>query len=222
MKSITLSNREIKERIAYQLRKYLEVDGFTYKKSGNEYRSIKGDFVYIFNLLLTSWSDHYSLSVRLFISNKKIEKIYELILGESCRLTMGNTIERIAKSADGKEIVNADMAILLLTDDDIEAAVETLARYYNDIAKPYYERYQSLHALDTIINNPPFEHCPADVGGNFDDRCIKGLIIAKLVHNTKYEQLITVYNEAIKETMNNKSIENYCKVKDYLMYNRVE
>lgn len=62
------------------------------------------------------------------------------------------------------------------------------------------------------------EHKPttAHVGGSFGDRCIKGLIIAKLAHNHKYEYLIETYDEMIKKTMNDESIERYQKVKEYL------
>jgi hypothetical protein len=59
------------------------------------------------------------------------------------------------------------MVILLIQDEDIEAAVETLKRYYEDIAKPYFDKYQTLAIIDDIINNPPFDYCPAHVGGNF-------------------------------------------------------
>ena len=51
---------------------------------------------------------------------------------------------------------------------------------------------------------------------------MKGLIVARLVNNPSYENLVTTYDEAIKETMNTESIENYYKVKEYLMYNRIK
>jgi hypothetical protein len=71
------------------------------------------------------------------------------------------------------------------------------------------------------MNNAPFEHCPADVGSGFDGRCMKGLIVARLVNNPKYDDLVAIYDEEIKGTMNAESIENYYKVRDYLMYNRI-
>ncbi|MBV4360369.1 hypothetical protein [Pinibacter aurantiacus] len=216
-----LKSKEIKESIASQLGKYFMRDGFIYRKTDNEFVSTKGDFVYVFNMLLTTWSDCHTLSVRLYISQKKVEKIYETVLGKSHKLTMGNSIERICKSSDGKEIANTSMAIVLTIPEDIAAAVESLLMFYNEIAKKYYERYQSLLEVDEIINTAPFSHCPAHVGGNFDERCMKGLIVARLVHSEKYEELVQVYDEAIKETMNNESIDNYYKVREYLSYNRI-
>jgi hypothetical protein len=222
MKNITVSTKLIKENLATEINRYLEVDGFVYKKASNEFVSSRGDRILIFNMLLTSWSDHYSLSLRLYISHKKIEKVYEDILGKSHRLTIGNTIERISKSPDGREVINGNMAILLIQDADISTAADTLKRYYDEIAKPYFDLYQTLSSIDDIVNNPPFDFCPAHVGGNFDDRCIKGLIVARLVDNLNYDRLVAIYDEKIKETRDSNSIENYYKVKDYLMHNSIK
>lgn len=222
MKLITFTARSIKESIALQLGEKLKLDGFTYKKASNEFICKKGDFTYFFNLLQTSWSDHHSIDVRLYISQKSIEDIYEKIVGKSHKLTIGNEIGRIYKSPDGREIINGDLHILLMQNEDIIAAIETLEAYYENIAKPYYESYKSLEAIDDIINNPPFEHCPAHVGGRFDNRCMKGLIVARLVDNPNYEHLVATYDEVIKGTMNTESIENYYKVREYLKYNRIK
>lgn len=219
MKLTTSSAKLIREKLASQLNEYLAKDGFVYKKASNEFVSDKGSCLFIFNMLFTSWSDHYSLGVRLYISQKKVEQVYEHVLGKSHKLTIGNSIERISKSPDGREVKNGDMVILLIQNEDVEAAIETLKRYYSDIAKPYFEKYQTLAAIDDIINNPPFDYCPAHVGGNFDDRCIKGLIVARLINSPKFDHLVSIYNEKIKETMDMPSIENYSKVREYLMYN---
>lgn len=215
------SSKDIKEEIAIKLNKKLQEFGFVYKKSNNEFVCVKENCSLIFNVLQTAWTAHYSLSVRLYISNKEVEKVYEKVFGKSHKLTIGNTIERISKSPDGRIVVNGNMAILLMQDEDIDASVETLERYYNDIAMPYFEKYQTLDAIDNIMNNPPFEYCPAHVGGSFSERCMKGLIVARLVNNPRYEELVKTYDEAIKGTMNSKSIENYNMIKDYLMYNKI-
>ena len=81
--------------------------------------------------------------------------------------------------------------------------------------------YDNLEALDDIINKPPFDHCPAHVGGNFDERCMKGLIVARLVSNANYENLLMTYDQEIKRTMNSESIDNYHKVREYLSYNSI-
>jgi hypothetical protein len=223
MELITKKADQIKEEIAKQLKNVFWKDGFVYKKTMNEFKSQKGDYAYIFNIDQVAWSHHYSLDVRLYISQKQIENILERIIGKlRHHLTLGRGIDRIYKSPDGRKVINGNLSIRLIQNEDIEAAVETLEKYYNDIAMPYFERYTTLKAIDDIINSPPFDCCPAHVGGNFDNRCMKGLIVAKLVNNPSYEELVRIYDDKIKGTMNTQSIENYYKVRDYLMYNSIK
>jgi len=221
MALITKKAKEIKEIVSLGLDKVFSEEGFKFNKSSNEFRMQSEGFLSIFNMEQVAWSDHFSINVNLWISQKDIERILEKIIGRTRhKITLGDDIARISKSPDGRKIVNGNLAILLIHDEDIEAAIDTLKQYFFEIAKPYFAKYNSLQALDDIINNEPFSHCPAHVGGNFDERCMKGLIVARLVSNPKYNELASIYDEAIKETMSSESIENYYKVREYLMYNR--
>jgi len=222
MKLITLKANEIKEIISLQLLEVLSDDGFVYKKTMNEFRKTVQGFTYTFNIDQVAWSTTFSLNVRLYISQKQIESILERIIGKQRhKITMGGDIGRIYKTTDGREIINGDLSIWLRQDEDLEAAFESLKWYYKAIAKPYFGRYDNLIAVDDIINNPPFEHCPAHVAGNFYERCMKGLIVARLVNNPDYEKLAAIYDEEIKGTMSEEFIGEYHKVRDYLMYNRI-
>lgn len=214
---------EIKEKIAIPLIGKLSTDGFVYKKTTNEFVCRKGDYSYIFNLEQVAWTDSYSIDVNLYISQKQIEGILEKIIGKlRHKITLGQEIGRIYKSPDGREVINGDLPIWLREDEDVEAAIESLKWYYSDIARPYFGRFNSLEEIDDIINNPPFNHCPAYVGGLFSNRCMKGLIVARLVDNPNYEQLVSIYDEAIRETMNEEFIVNYYKVREYLMYSNIK
>ena len=50
---------------------------------------------------------------------------------------------------------------------------------------------------------------------------MKGLIVARLISNPNYDNLVTLYDEKIKGTMNTESIDNYQKVREYLTYNSI-
>ncbi|MDE3250127.1 MAG: hypothetical protein KGO82_15810 [Bacteroidota bacterium] len=216
-----MKTSEIKNRIVDGLTTKFNSIGFSFQKKRFEFIGERNGQKFVFNLLITSWSGYWTVSVRLFISILAIERVYEAILGKSHSLTMGNTIERISKSQDGRRIVNGDMSIIIYHIEDVEAAIETLTRYYDTIAVEYFSKYNNLKAIDDIFNHAPFDHCPAHVGGSFDERCMKGLIVAKLVDNRDYEKLSTIYDDVIKGTLNENSITNYYKVKEYLMYNRI-
>lgn len=202
------------------LNEKLTKDGFIYKKTNNQFICSNEEFNYFFHLIYTSWSDHYSIDVHLYIGHKKVEQILKTIIGGSNNITIGNEIGIIYNSPNGREVIKRSMPILVIQDQDVEAAAETLSWYYNNIAKAYFERYSNLSAIDNIINNAPFSYNPAHVGGGFDDRCMKGIIIARLVDNSNYDALIRLYDKEIRETPV-ESINNYEKVKDYLMYNNL-
>jgi hypothetical protein len=216
-----LKVKEIKEIIAFELGGLMDKDGFIYKKTDNELVCRKGDYTYIFNMLITYWTTYYSLDIRLFINQKKIEDIYESIVGKSYKQTLGAEIGVIYSSPDGRKVTNNTLHLLLEKNEDIPVAINTLKEYYELIAMPYFERYSNLEVIDDIMNNPPFEHNPAHVGGTSANRYMKGLIVAKLVDNSSYENLVSTYDEAIKRTMDEDSIEAYHNVREYLMYNRI-
>lgn len=217
---MSLKTPEIKERIAQELTPKLTGEGFVYKKGNNEYKWIDGNFTFIFRIELVSWSDHYSINVQLEISQSQIEHIEKTILGKRRQnVTIGADVGRVKLSPDGRKIVNGGLGIILSFEGDVDAAIESLLDYYKTIAKPYFIKYNSLLALDDIINNEPFEHCPAHVGGMFYERCIKGLIVAKLIRNPRYDELERIYNVAIKETFNESFITDYHNVREYLRTN---
>src|SRR5687767_6311631 len=110
MKLLTLKTKQIKDFIASQLGDKLTKEDFLYKKTNNQFVCTSGDYAFIFNMLLTSWSKHDSLDVRLYISQNEIENVFERIIGKSHRLTIGNSIQRISKSPDGRKIINGDMS----------------------------------------------------------------------------------------------------------------
>lgn len=218
MKEITFKPKDIKHHIVEHFGPLMTTEGYIYKKTDNQFICHRGNYTYIFNMLLTAWNLSYSLSIRLWISQKQIEDIYESIVGKSHGLTFGEEhIERIYYSPDGREIVKGDgLGIWLVNDEDVYNSTETLKTYYYKIAKPYFNKFTTLEAIDDFINNPPFEYSPAYVGAFLDDRCMKGLIAAKLVNNPNYKQLVGIYDELIKETESEESINNYRKVKSFL------
>jgi hypothetical protein len=81
MKEITLKAKDIKEYVNANFGAMMAANGFDYKKTNNEYFYRNGDYIYRFNMLLTSWGSSYSITVRLGITQTQIEHIYESILG---------------------------------------------------------------------------------------------------------------------------------------------
>jgi len=212
-----VKSNEVKKKIFNNIKEFFLQDGFVYKKTLNEFTHQIDDYSYIYNIHQVSWGNRFSLHVNLGLSQKQIEDIIEKILGKrQDRLTFWRDIGDIAASPDGREVVNGNLSLWIYDDADVDTSINQLKKYYSDIAKQYFLKYNSLESIDDVINNPPFSYCPAHVGGSFDDRCMKGLVVASLVGNSNYQKLVEIYNEEIKETKKNKSINDYYKVVQYL------
>jgi hypothetical protein len=221
MKMITLKVDEIRQKVSSHLSEKFNKDNFSFSKTNSWFIKSTEKFDQILYLLIHSRSDHYAIEPQIYIRYKQVEKLLKKIIGNTNGITMGDSISVIYNSPDGRKIVRNSMEILLLQNEDIESAVETIGQYYIDIAIPYFDKYIDIDSLDDIFNKPPFEYTPADVGGMTDDRCMRGLIIARLSNNPNYQELLTTYDQTIKRTMNQQSIDDYNKVKDYLNHNRI-
>ncbi|TCZ65207.1 hypothetical protein [Flaviaesturariibacter aridisoli] len=219
MKISTLNSKEIKDRISAKLALKLSVDGFVYNKSSNEFKCTIENYTYLFCIDQLTWSDHFSINVRVYISERQIEDLLERIIGKQRnRLTLGGDIAILKFSPDGRQVIPKTLTILLLFEEDIEAAVETLYQYYLEIAKPFFERYNSLEKIDSLINSKPYNSIPAHFCGNCDTRCMKGLVVAKLTNNPEYNSLLAIYDEEIRETFKDfrkEAIETFNKVIEY-------
>ena len=225
MNEITLKSSGIKNYIVETFGTKIKKDGFAYKKTDNEFVLRDGDYKFIFNIELTAWSNGYQLNVKLIISQKQIEDILEAILGKQRhRVTLGQSmLERLYYSPDGRKNGNGDsLAIWIARNADVLLFDKVLESYYQNIAKPYFKLFSKLEAFDDYMNKPPFEYPPAYVGGMYNNRCMKGLIVAKLVKNPGYDKLVAIYNDEIKKTISDvqsDSEENYIKVREYLARN---
>lgn len=215
-----LKIKDVREKIADSLKDFLSSDNFVYKKSLSEFVSESEDFKYIIHLSFISWNTHISLTVSIYLTSLKVQKVFNGILKEKYNYSIGNELATIFNSRNARDVVQGNLNIIIRDGKSLDEAVETLQYFYEEIATPYFKKYSSLEILDDIINNPPFSHNPAHVGGDFALRCINGLIIATLIKSTRFFDVMAVYDEEIKTTPP-EAIEDYETVREYLKYNRV-
>lgn len=221
-----LKVKDVNDYILANFEPFMKKHGFVYKKTDAQFIRDDGLCSYLYNLIITSWSQSISVSIFLYISHKKIEDVFENILGKQRhRLTIGQEmIERIYYSPDGR--INGKGESLRIELDKYERVTsdlnEKLKFLYMEVAKPYFQKFTTLAAFDDYINNPPFEYNPAYAGGFTNNRCMKGLIVAKLVNNPNYDKLVAIYDELIKKTVSDVQLDSeikYNQVKNYLQQN---
>jgi len=212
--------QDIKERISRALNSRLLPEGFVFKKTSNSFSRSVGNYTHVFVIDVLSWSDHFSIDVRIYISEKAIENLLEKIIGKQrYSFTLGGDIGKLQFSHNGKEPIHRSLSIIILFEEDISAAADSLYLYYSSIAKPFFDHYNNVEKFDDIFNSEPHDNVPAYVVGNYDTRCMKGLIVAKMVNTPKYNELVLIYDQEMRTTFQNvrqEAIASYEAVKTFL------
>ncbi|SOE20420.1 hypothetical protein SAMN06298216_0913 [Spirosomataceae bacterium TFI 002] len=91
--------------------------------------------------------------------------------------------------------------------EDIIEWGKIVRKFYEEYAVPFFEKYNSLDAIDKLLNDHPTEKVIYldDLGW----RIIKGLIVAKLINNPKYNELRVYYKSEVES-----------KFQGYFMYEK--
>ena len=93
------------------------------------------------------------------------------------------------------------------TEEDIKEWGKIVRKFYEEYAVPFFEKYNAVDAIDKLLNDNPTErviYCD-DLGW----RIIKGLIVAKLNNNPKYNELKDYYISEVES-----------KFQGYFMYEK--
>ncbi len=91
--------------------------------------------------------------------------------------------------------------------EDVEAAVAQFKLQFDEVGRAFWKQNQTIDQLHQLFNSKPLEPLPF-VPNDFI-RCIKGLVISKLVQNPNHDQLEDIYfhkmsnNGTPKELLNN-------------------
>jgi hypothetical protein len=119
------------------------------------------------------------------------------------------------RGGEEKQTIQNTMQIIVESNADTDAAIESIIDIYLRIGKKYFEKYNSIKKIQAIFNNEPFQESIADIGGMFAYRCIRGLILSKLCNPSKYQKLVEIYDEEILNTSAD-FIDEYEKMKSFL------
>lgn len=188
----------LKLQILNQLSVYMKTNGFTWRRPSEEmYKNIPvgrlGYFV-VFNYYrpILTWTVRPVAMIRL----NAVEEIFHKTSGFEERYhrtsyTIGCTLTEYLTGV-------SDLYERLEFRDDVEIeylALELFARFNND-AKPYYEKFANVEAMDRLLNDQPDIH--SIHGGVEPLRCQRGLILAKLARRVDYDHLEQVYRAKLE------------------------
>lgn len=213
--------KNVKTKVYEELTDFFAKEGFVLKKTKNIFEKQEPEFKNMVFFSFTAFPNSISIDLSIYARFFEVEDIFTKITGDSDYATIGNEVGHIYNSKNGKDHKpTAALDFNISTQEEVEAVIDEIKLYYENIIHPYFGKYQNLEDLDQIFNNPPYHYNPIDIGGSFGSRCSKGLIIARLIGKNIYDDLIPIYDAEMIE-VSERAIKNYDNVKEYLKYNKV-
>lgn len=174
---------------------------------GCRFAMTKGDLQIRFGYGVSNYGNEFYVGLFGSLSLNPIQRIENLVLGKDDSDTLLMNTSEYFKDLNYR--------FLISNESDLAAWIKIIERFYYDYILPFSEKYGSVPAIDKLINDNPTEKVKYlnDVGA----RIIVGLIAAKLNHNPRYSELISVYRKEADDKLRNYFMYPECiKVIDYL------
>jgi hypothetical protein len=207
--------KELTKVLTSGLQAEMDAHGFEFKRGHFQKTDLSKNIKYVFSVGALRWSYGFEVTPYVQITFGEVEKILiDLgVVDKNYSVTIGNETGNIATSKDGSVIGTKEERFVISEDKDIEKVIRELKRVFRQIALPYYEKYNTLQILDKILNDIPLQVC---VHAPFlPSKRMNGLVVAKLIKRSNYEELVSIYTEESKELVPD-LMESFNKVKEYL------
>lgn len=204
-----MNYREVKQKLKKEYTQLLKPLGFKGKSDsqGCEFSLVNKDSTCAIGYGIVNYIDEFKTGCFLGIGMHKIQNIEKNIFDGSFYDTLSLGITNYFN------VVNYDFTIK--TDDDITEWMKIVSKFYFEFAEPFFNKYNSVADIDTLLNTNPKERVPEldDLGGHI----MKGLISAKLNNNPNYRELREYYKNEVEDKFKGHFLYDNCmKVIDFL------
>lgn len=198
---------EVKKEIKKEFESLLKPLGYKSKidSQGCEFNLAKEDYELTIGFGVANYFEVFTTSIYIGIGIFKIQNIEKTVFDGSYYGTISSNV--------GNYFNELNYRYQIKTQEDIEEWGKIARKFYTEYAVPFFEKYNSVAAIDKLLNENPTEkviYC-YDMGW----RIIKGLIAAKLNNNPKYNELRDYYFRFI-DNANTKLLET--KKRGFFMY----
>lgn len=196
---------EVKKELKKEFESFLKPLGYKSKSSsqGCEFIHVTPNVSLKVGYGVANYIDEFNTGVYISIHIKNMGVIMCHILDEKYEENAGGVIS--GSSADYFNELNYRFKIK--NQEDIIEWGKIVKKFYQEYAVPFFEKYNSVDAIDKLLNDHPTEKVIYldDLGW----RIITGLISAKLNNNAKYNQLRDYYKSEVES-----------KFQGYFMYEK--
>jgi hypothetical protein len=192
--------KQIKELLTTRLTSFKQ-------KKGNEFVR-KGS--YGLDFIGFGITEHYpNFKIGFYLGQRMeiIEKLFNEILPEFTEFPDST----VTIGLYGDYIFEDQNEFIIKDESDVIDWIETLVTYLSTTGLHFFDDYNDLDSLNFLFNSTPEKILKYH--DRIDTRACKGIIIAKLVENTEYNQLISSYRKTLE---NHFFKENFEKVVEFL------
>lgn len=193
---------EVKKELKKEFESILKPLGYKPKTDpqGCDFGKENGNSINRVGYGVANYMDEFNTGCYLKICNIKIQNIEGDIFDE-------NGIYDTLGTSTATYFNELNYRFKIKTQDDIIEWGKIVRKFYEEYAVPFFEKYNSVDAIDKLLNENPTEKVIYldDLGW----RIIKGLISAKLNNNPKYNELRDFYKSEVES-----------KFQGYFMYEK--
>jgi hypothetical protein len=186
----------LKAALFESVRRQLVGKGFELKAAKDKFIRRRDGMTDHFQLVFKDAKRGYRIQPDIGMRIDIVEEIFHQTSGFEMRY-QGNTSTMGA--AVGTLVSGSPRAceFLLESESEIPYVTEKILRIFRDVALPYFEHWGSLAAIDAELNNKPAERTYHRALAWF--RCSTGIIVAKLVGRSDYENLVAFYTSVMTQ-----------------------
>ena len=174
--------------------------GFRQNLKNSEFRREIDNCKHIFDFFFYKEENRIALEPRLRIKVEAIEREYRAITDIPGRpyLCLGNHLFKIVSYFDHAEEIDKGYSQnwLISDEEQIKKLISVIPRYLDETVIPYFNKNSSVKRVDELLNKYPRE---LSIHNNiYPLRANIAIIAAKLNSNTRYHELINIYEEELK------------------------
>jgi len=170
--------------------------GFSLKAAKDSFVRRHGEVTDMFQLVCLDGKPGYRIQPNVGVRIERVEEIFHQTSGfepkhQKNTATMGSSVGMFL-NGDSRSC-----EFLLELESEVVSVAEKITGVFREFAVSYFERWSSLAAIDAELNDKPAERTHHRALAWF--RCSTGIIVARLIGRSDYEQLATFYMDVMTQ-----------------------
>lgn len=194
------------KKLLIEIERGISKYGFILNKKDQSFRREVDGFIQIFDIIFTKKLEGIYVQPTIRLKSKQIEAIYHRVAKKDPEYfdgtkTLGNDLFKISKFFEKgiQEDTDEKKSYIIEDENDIAILSKVLIDKFIIFGLRYLEENSSISQIDSLLNMNPREISIHN--WLYPLRACIAIIAAKLNKNPKYEELVKIYSEELKEAV---------------------